>query len=94
MSGVQVIEFRRLLVYNFCIVILCLTEFPAQEGAPGNGAPHFGGRGCQFNLEINDYLFLMAYDEYSSDNDPGPISSQKWIEATVDDLAKKYLPEK
>ncbi|MFA6873434.1 MAG: glycosyl hydrolase family 18 protein, partial [Bacteroidaceae bacterium] len=23
----------------------------------------------------NDYLFLMAYDEYSSDSDPGPISS-------------------
>ena len=39
--------------------------------------------------KYNDYLFLMAYDEYSSDNDPGPISSQKWIEATVDDLAKK-----
>jgi cellulose synthase/poly-beta-1,6-N-acetylglucosamine synthase-like glycosyltransferase/peptidoglycan/xylan/chitin deacetylase (PgdA/CDA1 family) len=31
----------------------------------------------------------MAYDEYSSGGDPGPISSQKWIEATVDDLAKK-----
>ncbi|WP_321424216.1 polysaccharide deacetylase family protein [uncultured Bacteroides sp.] len=39
--------------------------------------------------KYNDYLFLMAYDEYSSGGDPGPISSQKWIEATVDDLAKK-----
>jgi len=40
--------------------------------------------------KYNDYLFLMAYDEYSSGSgDAGPISSQKWIEATVDDLAKK-----
>jgi cellulose synthase/poly-beta-1,6-N-acetylglucosamine synthase-like glycosyltransferase/spore germination protein YaaH/peptidoglycan/xylan/chitin deacetylase (PgdA/CDA1 family) len=44
--------------------------------------------------KYNDYLFLMSYDEYSSDSDPGPISSQKWIEATVDDLAKKVPAEK
>lgn len=44
--------------------------------------------------KYNDYLFLMAYDEYSSTSDPGPISSQKWIEATVDDLAKNVSPEK
>lgn len=44
--------------------------------------------------KYNDYLFLMAYDEYSSDSDPGPISSQKWIEATVDDLAQKVPAEK
>jgi cellulose synthase/poly-beta-1,6-N-acetylglucosamine synthase-like glycosyltransferase/spore germination protein YaaH/peptidoglycan/xylan/chitin deacetylase (PgdA/CDA1 family) len=44
--------------------------------------------------KYNDYLFLMSYDEYSSDSDPGPISSQKWIEATVDDLAKKVPSEK
>lgn len=41
-----------------------------------------------------DYFFLMAYDEYSSTSDPGPISSQKWIEATVSDLTKKVSPEK
>lgn len=44
--------------------------------------------------KYNDYLCLMAYDEYSSDSDPGPISSQKWIEATVDDLAQKVPAEK
>lgn len=44
--------------------------------------------------KYNDYLCLMAYDEYSSDSDPGPISSQKWIEATVDDLAEKVPAEK
>lgn len=41
--------------------------------------------------KYNDYLFLMAYDEYSNDSDPGPISSQKWIEAAVD-LAAKEVP--
>lgn len=44
--------------------------------------------------KYNDYLVLMAYDEYSSDNDAGPISSQKWIEAVVDDLVKRAPAEK
>lgn len=36
----------------------------------------------------NDYLFLMAYDEHSSDGKPGDISSQKWMEAAVGQMAK------
>ena len=44
--------------------------------------------------KYNDYIILMAYDEYSSDGDAGPIASQRWIEAAVDDLAKKITPEK
>ncbi|MDD4590182.1 MAG: glycosyltransferase [Parabacteroides sp.] len=44
--------------------------------------------------KYDDYLFLMSYDEYSADSDPGPISSQKWIEATVADLAKKVPLDK
>lgn len=33
-----------------------------------------------------DYVCLMAYDEYSLGNpDAGPVSSQKWIEESVDD---------
>jgi peptidoglycan-N-acetylglucosamine deacetylase len=39
--------------------------------------------------KYNDYVFLMAYDEHSSDTKPGPICSQRWIEAAVDQLAKK-----
>jgi cellulose synthase/poly-beta-1,6-N-acetylglucosamine synthase-like glycosyltransferase/spore germination protein YaaH/peptidoglycan/xylan/chitin deacetylase (PgdA/CDA1 family) len=35
-----------------------------------------------------DYLVLMAYDEYSQSSDAGPISSQKWIEAALDQTAK------
>lgn len=38
--------------------------------------------------KYNDYLFLMAYDEHSSDSKPGDISSQKWMEAAVDEMAK------
>jgi peptidoglycan-N-acetylglucosamine deacetylase len=35
-----------------------------------------------------DYLVLMAYDEYSQSSDPGPVSSQKWIEAALDHTAR------
>lgn len=44
--------------------------------------------------KYDDYLFLMAYDEYSVMSDPGPVSSQKWIEAAVDNLSKEVPPEK
>ena len=40
----------------------------------------------------NDYIFLMAYDEHMSESAPGPVSSQKWIEAAVDDMVKKQVP--
>jgi len=39
--------------------------------------------------KYNDYIFLMAYDQHHSSDMPGPISSQKWIEAVVDDATKK-----
>ena len=42
----------------------------------------------------NDYLFLMAYDEHSGDGTPGDISSQRWMEAAVDDIAKHVDPRK
>ena len=53
-----------------------------------------------FNTDYNykelskytDYLFLMAYDENDPVSVPGPISSQKWIEAAVD-LVAKEIPE-
>lgn len=42
-----------------------------------------------------DYVCLMGYDEYSMGGpDAGPISSQKWIEAAVDDMAKSIDPQK
>lgn len=42
----------------------------------------------------NDYLFLMAYDEHSPDSKPGPISSQRWIEEGVDQIAEQIPSEK
>ncbi|GAC1527597.1 MAG: glycosyltransferase [Sediminibacterium sp.] len=42
----------------------------------------------------NDYLFLMAYDEHSSDGTPGPISSQHWVGKALDQVVKKIPPEK
>lgn len=44
--------------------------------------------------KYNDYLFLMAYDEHNTETKPGPLSSQRWIEAAVDQLAKKVPPHK
>ncbi|MEP7166265.1 MAG: glycosyltransferase [Ferruginibacter sp.] len=32
----------------------------------------------------NDYIILMAYDQYNDATDAGPISSQKWIEEKLD----------
>ena len=42
----------------------------------------------------NDYIFLMAYDEHNNGTEAGPISSQKWIEAVVDDAAKHIPADK
>lgn len=36
----------------------------------------------------NDYLFLMAYDEHYGGSISGDISSQKWIERTLDKTVK------
>ena len=42
--------------------------------------------------KYNDYIFLMAYDQFSDNSGPGPIAHQKWIEGAVDD-AVKNIPE-
>ena len=34
--------------------------------------------------KYNDYVILMAYDQYNNSTTPGPISSQKWIEEKLD----------
>lgn len=44
--------------------------------------------------KYNDYIFLMAYDQHTAETKPGPISSQKWIEAAVDKIVKKVSPKK
>lgn len=42
----------------------------------------------------NDYLILMAYDQFNNETKPGPICSQKWIEAAVDNITQKVPAEK
>jgi len=44
--------------------------------------------------KYNDYIFLMAYDQFNDSTGPGPISSQKWIEAAVDKAAQNIPSEK
>ncbi|RXK80781.1 polysaccharide deacetylase family protein [Filimonas effusa] len=44
--------------------------------------------------KYNDYLFLMAYDEFSAESQPGPVSSQKWIEAAVTHITRMLPREK
>jgi len=55
-----------------------------------------------FNLDYNfkelsnynDYIILMAYDQFSDGTGPGPISHQKWIEGAVDDVLNKIPTSK
>lgn len=44
--------------------------------------------------KYNDYIFLMAYDQYSENSGPGPIAHQQWIEAAVDKVARKIPANK
>lgn len=41
--------------------------------------------------KYNDYIFLMAYDQYSDASGPGPIDHQKWVEGAVD-AAVRNIP--
>lgn len=36
---------------------------------------------------VNDYLFLMGYDQHYSTSTPGGISEQRWIEKVMDETA-------
>ena len=42
----------------------------------------------------NDYIVLMAYDEFNNSTGPGPISGQKWIEDAVSWTAQRIAPSK
>ncbi|GAA4728639.1 polysaccharide deacetylase family protein [Flavisolibacter ginsenosidimutans] len=44
--------------------------------------------------KYNDFLFVMAYDEFSDGTKAGPIAEQKWIEAAVDEATKKLPANK
>ena len=42
----------------------------------------------------NDYIILMAYDQFSKSSKTGPISAQKWVEEALDWTAAKIESEK
>jgi spore germination protein YaaH len=42
--------------------------------------------------DYNDYLVLMAYDQFNNSTGPGPISSQKWIEDALSWTAARITP--
>ncbi|MEI9933674.1 MAG: glycosyltransferase [Ferruginibacter sp.] len=44
--------------------------------------------------ENNDYLILMAYDQFTKNSEPGPISAEKWIEESLDWTAQRISPDK
>lgn len=44
--------------------------------------------------KYNDFVFLMAYDQFSDQTTAGPICDQHWVEAAVDQAAKKISPSK
>ncbi|MEO6868378.1 MAG: glycosyl hydrolase family 18 protein [Ginsengibacter sp.] len=47
------------------------------------------------NLSLyNDYVVLMAYDQYNNSTGPGPISAQKWIEDAVTWTSDRIDPSK
>jgi cellulose synthase/poly-beta-1,6-N-acetylglucosamine synthase-like glycosyltransferase/spore germination protein YaaH/peptidoglycan/xylan/chitin deacetylase (PgdA/CDA1 family) len=44
--------------------------------------------------KYNDYIILMAYDQFNRAGSPGPVSAQKWIEEALDWTAAKIESEK
>lgn len=44
--------------------------------------------------DYNDYILLMAYDQYNGSTGPGPISAQKWIEDALSWTSERVDPSK
>lgn len=53
---------------------------------------------ADFNVKklanFNDYIFLMAYDQHYSTSIAGPVSAQRWIEKTLDEVSASIPSEK
>ncbi|MDQ6738199.1 MAG: glycosyltransferase, partial [Gemmatimonadota bacterium] len=43
---------------------------------------------------VNDYLFLMLYDEHYGKGDPGPVASQLWYVARAREMLRSVPPAK
>jgi len=60
-----------------------------QDVVPFNGDYNYDAL-----AKYNDFLFVMAYDEFSEATKPGPVAEQKWIEAAIDEATKKLPANK
>ena len=92
-AGINV-DFEELQEKNNETLVLFQKELYQKLHAKGllvtqNVAPFNDDYNFSELANYNDYLFLMAYDQYSENTVPGPISHQKWIEAAVDQAAQK-----
>ena len=43
---------------------------------------------------VNDYLFLMLYDEHYGKGDPGPVASQRWYADRAREMLRSVPPNK
>ena len=53
--------------------------------------PAYDGRRL---AEFNDYIVPMVYDEHYQSGEPGPVASESWFEAQMEEVAKTLPPEK
>ena len=60
-----------------------------QDVSPFNNDYNYDALG-----KYNDYIFLMAYDQHTTETNPGPICSQEWIQTATNQLAKKIALNK
>lgn len=60
-----------------------------QDVVPFNGDYNYDAL-----ARYNDFLFVMAYDEFSEATKPGPVAEQKWIEAALAEATKKLPANK
>lgn len=44
--------------------------------------------------KVNDFIFLMAYDQHNAPGLPGPIASHKWVEAALHEASRGIPAEK
>lgn len=44
--------------------------------------------------EVNDFIFVMAYDLHNAESAAGDIAPQKWVEGIINDVSKQVPAEK
>lgn len=97
-AGVN-IDFEELDEATDALLVRFQKELYARLHAKGllvsqDVVPFNGDYNAEALARYNDYLLVMAYDEFSETTKPGPIAEQKWIEAALDEATKKLPADK